>query len=125
MLQVQTELRRKLEDELSADQLEEYVGYGDHERKMTLLGRQLQNKLTRDQRVKVDSITKDALLKMDDGRIELLGLQPMTGTTYCGPPEETLQQAAQWRRMMLEEQELRRQGLEEAVEYDSEEDAEE
>ena len=116
MLQVQTELRRKLEEELSADQLEEYAGYGDHERKMTLLGRQLQNKLTRDQRVKVDSITKDALLKMDDGRIELLGLQPMTGTTYCGPPEETLQQAAQWRRMMLEEQELRRQGLEEAVE---------
>jgi hypothetical protein len=56
---------------------------------MTLLGKQMENEMTMEHQIPLDSAIKKMLKEMDALRINLYELQPLTGRTYNRPPEHT------------------------------------
>ena len=103
MVSIRTTLKKNLKDTFNKNQAEEFRKQGDHDKKMTLLGKQMENKLGRTQQKRIDLAVKVALEKIDTFRTTKLLLNPMCGRTYTRPPEESLQQAALWDRMWREE----------------------
>jgi hypothetical protein len=88
---------------LSPSQLDELSSYGQHDKKMFLLGHQMRQTLSIDQQLALDLAVKVALESIDDFRTEKLGLNPMCGRTYTRPPEHSMQQAALWDRLWKED----------------------
>jgi hypothetical protein len=118
MLATRRELEGSLSQILGSQQQEELRSYGNHGKKMLLLGKQMKNKLSKRQQKDLDTAVKRALETIDDFRTEEKGLNPMCGRTYTRPPEETLQQAALWDRQWREECHRRRQGQPDPEYYD-------
>jgi hypothetical protein len=88
---------------LSPSQLDELSSYGQHDKKMFLLGHQMRQTLSIDQQLALDLAVKVALESIDDFRTEKLGVNPMCGRTYTRPPEHSMQQAALWDRLWKED----------------------
>jgi hypothetical protein len=84
---------------LSPGQLDELSSYGQHDKKLFLLGHQMRLTLSSDQQLSLDLVVKTALESIDDFRTLKLGLNPMCGRTYTRPPEHSMQQAALWDRV--------------------------
>jgi hypothetical protein len=104
MKERQATLTTKLKAILDPRQQQELQTLEPHEKKMFLLGKQLKNKLRQESQKELDLAMKQFLVSTDDYRVDELGLNPMCGRTYTRPPEESLQQAAQWDRMWRAEQ---------------------
>ena len=92
---METELKWILESE----QQLEYKRMSKQDKYMTLLGKQMENEMTMEQQIPLDSATKKMLKEMDALRTNLYGLQPLTGRTYNRPPEQTAQMLQQWQQM--------------------------
>ena len=75
----------------------------DHDVKMLLLGKQPRHALNRGQQQRLDLAMKRFLQNTDDFRTKSLDLNPMCGRIYTRPPEESMQQAAQWDRLWRED----------------------
>jgi hypothetical protein len=99
MGQLQSELNNQLHDLLDQEQQQDLQALGPHETKMFLLGKKLKSPLSRGRQKELDYAMKQFLEQMDDYRTDSLGMNPMCGRTYTRPPEDSLQQAAQWDRM--------------------------
>jgi hypothetical protein len=104
------ELDRALVETLNNVQKKEVQEMSKHQRKMLLLGKQLRHELSRTQQKRIDSAMKKFLQDLDDYRTNDLDLNPMCGRTYTRPPEESMQQAAQWDRMWREDMRRTAQG---------------
>ena len=102
-------LENSLESIMNPNQLKELRTYGNHDKKMCLLGKQMQVRLSIQQQRDLDTAVKQALQTMDDHRTQFLNLNPMCGHSYTRPTEETMQQAALWHRMWREDQDRQQQ----------------
>jgi hypothetical protein len=95
---------------LNSIQKKEVQEMSNHQLKMLLLGKQLHHELSRTQQKRLDLAMKKFLQDLDDYRTNDLDLNPMCGRTYTRPPEESMQQAAQWDRMWREDMRRTAQG---------------
>ena len=101
-----------IESILKPKQLAELNRCGDHDKKMTLLGRQLHRRLSLKQQRDLDTAVKISLESMDDYRVNKKSFNPMCGRTHTRPPDSSLQQAALWNRTWKEHCHRLIQGLE-------------
>jgi hypothetical protein len=93
------------------DQQEEFAAMTEQQQYMTLLGKKMSNRASRDQEIQLDSAIKTTLVRMDDIRQNTYGQQPMNGRIHNRPPEQSIMMAEQWReldeqRSLLGDQEL-------------------
>ena len=79
------------------DQQDEFADKTDQQQYMTLLGKQMEHELDRDQQTELDSAVKLTLTRMDDIRQQTYNLQPMNGRIYNAPPARSAQLTEQWR----------------------------
>ena len=73
MIRIWSVLRQKLTDSLEPRQAAEFDKYAQHDKKMMLLGKQMNSGLDIDQRKSVDLAVKVALESIDDFRNSALG----------------------------------------------------
>ena len=93
------------------DQQNEFADMTDQQQYMTLLGKQMKNKLDPDQQLQLDTAVKVTLVKMDDIRKDTYDLQPMNGRTNNRPAEQSIRLADQWRKMTEQRETLRAQEM--------------
>jgi hypothetical protein len=103
MKQFREALESSIEEILSEQQMDELQLMDDHDVKMLLLGKQPRHALNRGQQQRLDLAMKRFLQNTDDFRTKSLDLNPMCGRIYTRPPEESMQQAAQWDRLRRED----------------------
>jgi hypothetical protein len=84
---------------LEGEQQLEYKRMNKQDKYMTLLGKQMENEMTMEQQISLDSAIKTMLKEMDALRANLYELQPLTGRTYNRPPEHAVQMLQQCQQM--------------------------
>ena len=92
---METDLAWILEDK----QRLEYRNMAKQDKYMTLLGKQMENELTLEQQMRMDSSVKRMLKAANTLRTTDFDQQPLTGKLYTRPPEHTAQLLHQWQTM--------------------------
>ena len=110
----------KITGDWTTEQQDEFENMTEQQQYMTLLGKQMKQRLNRDQQIQLDTTMKITLVKMDDIRKQEHNLPPMNGTTHSRPPEQSIQMVEQWRQMQEKDKDIRRQEMKSDSENDSE-----